>query len=298
MELLTKLAKRLNKTTPLDFPEGAVLNVRCCVPLPEGWHHAMKVTGKSGRGNGGILRHCYIGPGGLVKWHKYDLEKHLGIKIEGEQESVHHFISPVIFEEFPEDAIIRRTDNQIGCEYMLKRCDGLNGKTVSDALYSYQYKRSDLAGSKQYSVSDLRYDIKGGRIELDMGKATAASQPLKQKPVKKDKPVNGSKKQQVSTSAVKRGKTLMNATAASSKSSARSSNAGLQIVVKPLLSRAAKGAASEGDIYTMLGIGHQLNMDQLMLKVLPEVLRKSPADRGSFGEGVLKQFEAEVDRCL
>lgn len=303
MDILKKHAVRLKKEAPSDWPEGAVPNVRCSTPLPDGWQHAMKVTAKSGRGGGGILRRCYIGPGGLVKWHKSDLEKHLGVKIETDHEHGNRFISPLVFDEFPEEATIRRTDSKVGSEYMVKRCDGLDGKTVSDSLYNYKYKSGSSGESVQYTVSDLRYDIKGGRIILET--AGVASQLVKKEQGKKTHASARLTRQDVPSSSSRSSPSSSSRSspiAAPSLQTSKPSKLALkhikQSVFKPLLSRAAKGGSGESDIYTMLGVGHQLKMDQLMLNVLPDVLRKSPAERGSFGEGVLKQFEAELNKCL
>ena len=50
--------------------------------LPEGWHHAKKITKASVCGSGGKLLGYYVGPRGKVFFHKADLEEFLGRKNE------------------------------------------------------------------------------------------------------------------------------------------------------------------------------------------------------------------------
>jgi hypothetical protein len=59
----------------------------------------------------------------------------------------------------------------------------------------------------------------------------------------------------------------------------------------PFKSRAASCVADEKSIYTVLGASFSLNLDPTMLKALPEIMRKAPADRGDFGRMTMVQFE-------
>jgi len=55
---------------------------------------------------------------------------------------------------------------------MQKRCDGLDGLKVSEALQSPAYRFKDTHGVVQnYIQSHLRYDIKAGRLALDTSEA-------------------------------------------------------------------------------------------------------------------------------
>jgi len=303
MKLLRETAEVLKIETPAHFPKGAVLNVRAFQPLPDGWRHAMKLTGPSYRSKGGALRHCFIGPGGLVKWHKKDLEKHLGVLIP-EVGSRPRCLSPLVMTEFPADAIIRRTEKQDAAEYILKRCNSLAGRTVSDALLKVQYEYNGKM--RYYGVSDLRYDIKGGRLVLETG--VASPLPPKREEISLEKkgelqgapmtpPSNTTRlpsKSPVKTRVPKR--------ASQPKQSSSSPNAILQHIRQsifiPLLSRAASGEKDEICLYTLIGVGSQIKMEKLMLNALPNVLRTAPAERGVFGYEVLKQFEAELSKHL
>jgi len=52
-----------------------------------------------------------------------------------------------------------------GSDYMAKRCKKANGKTVDSVVNKMTY--TDAKGnSRNYGVSDLKYDISSGRINL------------------------------------------------------------------------------------------------------------------------------------
>mmetsp|Transcript_124407 Transcript_124407/g.265116 ORF Transcript_124407/g.265116 Transcript_124407/m.265116 type:complete len:347 (+) Transcript_124407:58-1098(+) len=310
--VMKKNAELLKMEKPADWPADAVPNARAFAPLPDGWRHAMRVTGKSGRGNGGNLRHCYIGPGGVTKWHKTDLEKFLGVKIP-EGGTRPRSLTPLVLKEFPAEAIIKRTGLKKGDEYILKRCDALDGKTVSDALLKYQYKYEGEMWD--YTLSDLRYDIKNGRLVLPGAAASVpptSTTPTGEKvkvevgqpmtPPKSAPPKRASSPTKTSDSKRARSKPASLATSSQPEKTSSSSNAGLQHVrdsiFTPLLHRAVSGAEDEMHIFTLKGVGTQLNMEKLLLSSLPEVLRTPPAERGVFGDSVLKQFEAELNKHL
>mmetsp|Transcript_89878 Transcript_89878/g.290378 ORF Transcript_89878/g.290378 Transcript_89878/m.290378 type:complete len:103 (+) Transcript_89878:1084-1392(+) len=94
--------------------------------------------------------------------------------------------------------------------------------------------------------------------------------------------------------------------AASSSSGSASSSAGpliaenllylMKKVYAPLKRKAASGAKDEASIFSLMGVGHKLGMDPLMMGVLESVLKKNPTERGEFGEGVLRQFEAALKK--
>lgn len=92
------------------------------------------------------------------------------------------------------------------------------------------------------------------------------------------------------------------ATSSQPEQTSSSSNAGLQQVkdnvFTPLLHRAVSGEKDEISIFTLKGVGMQLNMEKLLLSSLPGVLRTPPAERGVFGDSVLKQFEAQLNKHL
>jgi hypothetical protein len=47
-----------------------------------------------------------------------------------------------------------------------RRCDALAGLTVHQALQTFKYRRAD-GKMWCYNKSDLRYDIKGGRLVVE-----------------------------------------------------------------------------------------------------------------------------------
>lgn len=59
----------------------------------------------------------------------------------------------------------------------------------------------------------------------------------------------------------------------------------------PLKTKAASSVEDEKSIYSIVGLGFTLGLDGTMLKTLPEILRKAPAQRGDFGKLALVQFE-------
>jgi len=63
-----------------------------------------------------------------------------------------------------------------------------------------------------------------------------------------------------------------------------------------LKSKAATNVTDETSIFTMIGVGTSLGLESSMLNMLPELLRKSPADRGASMQFVLKQFEQAFAR--
>lgn len=59
----------------------------------------------------------------------------------------------------------------------------------------------------------------------------------------------------------------------------------------PLKHKAANGFEDEKSILAMQGVGYSLGLDSTMLKLLPEILRKVPAERGDLWNFILHQFE-------
>jgi len=184
---MRETANMLQVEIPADWPEGVVPNVRAFGPLPAGWHHAKKVTGKSHRGDGGGMRGCFVGPGGNVFWHKTDLERHLGIKIEGAKEAVRpRIVDTAAFREFPKDHTLVRTDKKAVESYITERCDALSGRTVQYALMEFNYQRAD-GTLRNYNIGDLKYDVKGGRFRVENAKKTKPVNASSPETVKKAK---------------------------------------------------------------------------------------------------------------
>ena len=55
---------------------------------------------------------------------------------------------------------------------MLERCDGLRGETVEFALMTCKYEKG--GAELRYRLSDLKLDVKAGRLEVP-GKGNASS---------------------------------------------------------------------------------------------------------------------------
>jgi len=63
-----------------------------------------------------------------------------------------------------------------------------------------------------------------------------------------------------------------------------------------LKSKPASNVTDETNIYTMIGIGTTLGLEGPMLSMLPELLRKAPAERGASMQFVLDQFQQAFAR--
>lgn len=72
--------------------------------------------------------------------------------------------------------MVRRTDTAAKVPYLGKRCDACDGLTVKDCV-GLEYKNS-AGEKKKYTLADLRYDIKGKRLELVGGKPTKSPKPI------------------------------------------------------------------------------------------------------------------------
>ncbi|CAE8597553.1 unnamed protein product [Polarella glacialis] len=172
--MLTEIGKLTDAQVPEHWPQNCRLNPRAFSKLPDGWYHAKMVTGESGRGTGGNMARLFVGPYDEAKgkrvqfWHKTDLEKHLGYKLEQESEEnprIHpRIMNPELLKTFPDDAILHRVhEKKARADYINKRCDDLDGKTVREALmdFHYEYEGGIMCS---YGSSDLKYDEKDGRI--------------------------------------------------------------------------------------------------------------------------------------
>lgn len=331
IENMKATASLVEVKTPADWPEGAVPNVRSFVPLPSGWRHAKKVTGASGKGSGGLLRSCFIGPGGKLIWNKPDLEKYLGKKIVAPPNAKRlRCMNPVHMSEFPPDAVVRRNSQKKAKEdYINTRCDAMAGLTVKDLLGKFKYKCYD-GKTYDYNVSDLRYDLKRGNIVLE-GAGRAGAKPKKNAATKtaataatasaRVRASGGMKVAPKASSASARARAsgaLKLAPKASSSSAARvgskppalplpvspargPSDAGQRVaiarqIIKEYKARAASGKKAEKDICTLVGVGYQFKIDPMLLDTLPNILRKAPAERGDFGAGAITHFEKALPK--
>lgn len=58
--------------------------------------------------------------------------------------------------------------------------------------------------------------------------------------------------------------------------------------------KASSSVEDEKSVYAMVGIGASLGLDMTMLKNLPALMAKPPAERGAFGEFVITQLEKQI----
>lgn len=310
MQKLEKCLELRNVQKPSNWPTDVTYNVRGILQLPDGWHHGKKVTKPSQRGSGGKLHPCFVGPlkpngQRRIFFHRRDLEKFLGTKIEQPDriERV-RIMNPDHLVKYPDDARLWRTGKKAKADYINHRCDQISGKTVREALQDFNYEYNGKP--RHYSMSDLVYDEKLGLLMIgdDSGKSIQVP--------------NTTTKKRVAAKTVQK-----SASSSSNRRSRRSARpaplvafpapvpavpppgmpaaplaAGLQHVrtkvFGPLKKAAASGVAGEVAISTILGVGHQCSMDQTMLNALAEVLRKTPAERGKFGQMVLDYFESDL----
>jgi diketogulonate reductase-like aldo/keto reductase len=69
---------------------------------------------------------------------------------------------------FPLNATVKRTKVMSSNALLNKRCDSCSGKTVKDVLAMTYKKQSGVTA--KYGLADLRYDVKGKRLEVVGGK--------------------------------------------------------------------------------------------------------------------------------
>jgi len=355
MKLMKSLVQTVKMELPADWPEGAIPNARAFAPLPEGWHHAKKATKASARGTGGLLRPCFVGPQGKLFWHKKDMYKYLGQDMPKEDLSeIRRPMNPLVQKEFPPDAVLHRTETRTGTEYIDKRCDGLDGLSVQEALLDYRFQKH--SATRNYNLSDLRYDIEGGRIVVEAAghqaskcaeapmsvkvefvaepptKRARKSAPTKPAPTK---PAPTPAKRPAPKAAKKFAPALKGAkkpaavpplaevqVGGSCGSSdpyvprdpavptplSKNTDAGKEVqlqaeaslqhiqlhLLNPLMKQRASGTEGELAICTLVGRGQMYGIDDCILKVLPDVLRKEPSERSAFGKAALEQFQAEL----
>lgn len=159
------------------WPEDCVYQKdRHCSYLPKDWHCATKMT------INGRLLDCWIGPVGSQNqetgerkkiYHKVDLEKHLGRKVEMNERGPkpRTLTKDLIDKGFDEESYLERTDVCAEVEYINDRCNALHGVQVKDALVNKKFKHTHNK-MKNYSVSDLRYDTGMKRLKVVKEKPT------------------------------------------------------------------------------------------------------------------------------
>lgn len=140
---------------PAHWPAGALPDPSCSRAwwLPHGWTPAVQVTA------GGRLRRCFIGPEGVRKFHKCDVEAAAANapRPPGRPPLVPPW-------RLPPDAVLMRGAAP-RTPYIQQRCEAAAGKTVRAALAAVRYIDS-VGREKTYGAGDLCHDIHNGFLSF------------------------------------------------------------------------------------------------------------------------------------
>lgn len=141
---------------PPGWPTGCVPDPAANASwLPKGWQAARQVS-CSGR-----VYPCYIGPGCRRLFHKGDIEKMIGRKLQARSDSM----TPAQEREYPPDRVLEPGNCTSKLPYIRARCQAISGKTVRQALAGLFVK--DTNGQKvHYKAKDLRWDLQHNFLRL------------------------------------------------------------------------------------------------------------------------------------
>jgi len=298
------------------WPQDVVADDRWCSWMPDGWTPALKMTA------GKILIQGMVGPlpedGELRKFffHKADLEKYLGRKLDlderGKKPKDYGNINPKEF--------LHRTDREPACSYIKTRCDSLHGYSVEEALGDFKYMHGEGdAKQKQYSMQDLKYDVEerkflqlvperpaaGARQAAPSTPAPNASSDAcaaPSTPKRQDSGASASGRLvQMPSTPAKRPRVAPAAAASASGKQARLKSAEdyaqmarreiFEQCYEPFKTRAALSVEDEKSMCALVGAGFDLGIDAMVLKSLKLALRIAPEGRGKIGQAVLEEFE-------
>lgn len=319
-EIFARKRAAMSASSRKGWPQDVVADDRWCSWMPEGWTAALKMTA------GKILITGMVGPlpedGGMRKFffHKPDLEKYLGRKLDLDERGK----KPLDYGNINPKHFLHRTDREPACSYIKARCDSLHGYLVEEALSDFKYTHGEgmAAKQKQYSMADLKYDVED-RTFLQLvserpaaeARQTAPSTPASVRqpstdacaapstPTRSGSAVAASKHllQMPSTPAKRpRVPVATSASSASSKSAsvksaedyARAARQEIfELCYKPFKTRAASTVDDEKSICALVGAGFDIGIDAIVLKSLKLALRTSPEGRGKIGQAVLEEFE-------
>ncbi|CAK0865418.1 unnamed protein product [Prorocentrum cordatum] len=290
-----------------DWPADTVPNVRAWQKLPDGWRHAFKVTNASAKSSGGTLHRCYVGPGGVIKWHKKDLEEYLGKEFPKDGGERPRFMSALVCKDFPPKEIIRRTAKKDSSPYVLKRCDDLAGKTVEYALMQFTYKKN--GADLPYGLSDLKYDIRSGNLELGKAAGAAAAKAGAKRaalgktgktaagaPAGKARKVAAGVAAGRAAASAKGAATSQRAAPAAARAApaARAQGdeaAGAKAAAASALQGAKRKSATPGQLFTLNSAAAVLRIEKSLALSLQNIVKMPPSERGAFGRTVIKEFE-------
>lgn len=313
----------MDASSKKGWPQDVVADDRWCSWMPEGWEPALKMTA------GKILIQGMVGPlpedGGVRKFffHKVDLEKHLGRKLDLDERGK----KPRDFGNINPEHFLHRTDREPLQSYIKTRCDGLHGYSVEEALDDFKYMHGEGkdAKQKQYSMQDLKYDVEerkflqlvperpaaGARqaapltpasVDRHLPNASSEACAAPSTPKRQDSgaSASGSLVQMPSTPA-KRPRVASAAAASASGKQARLNSAEdyaqmarreiFEQCYKPFKTRAALSVEDERSMCALVGAGFDLGIDVMVLKALKLALRTAPEGRGKIGQAVLEEFE-------
>lgn len=318
-DIFARKKAAMSASSRKGWPQDVVADDRWCSWMPEGWTAALKMTA------GKILIMGMVGPlpddGGMRKFffHKADLEKYLGRKLDLDEKGK----KPLDYGNINPKHFLHRTDREPACSYIKARCDSLHGYLVQEALCDFKYTHGEgmAARQKQYSLADLKYDVEDRKfLQLVPERpAAGARQAAPSTPASVRQPSNdacaapstptrshsagaASKHLQMPSTPAKRPRV----SAASSASSAGSKSASLksaedyaraarqqifELCYKPFKKRAALTVDDEKSICALVGAGFDIGIDAIVLKSLKLALRTSPEGRGKIGQAVLAEFE-------
>jgi len=310
--------KKANATTPPDWPTGWIVDDRWCSWLPLDWTPAIKTTA-----NGCLLHGC-VGPPPERKpfFHKVDLARFLGRTLALTERGPKP--PEATCGNYDPNLFIKRLPVAAVAPYINNRLDKVHGLSVEEAV-NLSCWHGGLNKEKRYTTTDLKYDIKCNRLTLVPQRPSQSSRPVVAPATpsrQRASPSTPGRSGATSAPATPTERRTMAAPATPVKqprnsaapSTPAASSAGSQgtrsgrkdgpsvadvfrSCYVPLKRRAASGIEAEKAILAMQGIGFTLGLDATMLKTLPDVLRKMPAERGEFGNFVLDELEKAVAKA-
>jgi hypothetical protein len=314
--------KKLFKKVPPGWPKDAVPDkARWCSWLPEDWTLCLKLT------ENGLLLQCYVGPAPEHKryFHKVDVEKNIGRSLDEKREMPKEMLDAKVTKslakslaesDYDSNNFLKYTGSGTGLQYMIDRCWKAHGKTIREVLSGLTQK-ADGGNERGYTLADLRYDLKAGRLEAvktkaEVGKApskatsssstssSSASATTKKRKQEEDSAATTKKCKQEGKLTGKQKVKEEPRAAASSSSSAISASLPKDLPVAAdasfwqMFTKSRSQKASAGDICALVCIGRSLGVEALVLDVLPAVLAQEPKERSKYGELALKALETAM----
>lgn len=279
--------------------------------LPKDWLNCYKLTAN------GLLLPCFVSPPdkkGERKrfFHKPAVEAYLGRTLTSEERGPKpRFVDEACQAQFPPDHFLKYVGStEPAMKYMTDRCVKAHGMMIREAIANLTY--TDNNGVvRPFGIPDLRYDMKAGRLEIVKTKKLCGElstpAPEAQRHInsqvkaeqytelssagsKKRKRETGSQSCKGTARAAPTKKNAAPPQAAPTGASNGAHNAAMA-VYQSVRGQASKGPVAEKDIYALVGVGMTLGVDPVLLEVVPGILRRSPPERGGFGDLTLEQLD-------